>query len=199
MAAALLGGQVSAEDHVYKVGELDAGSSINDLSSDPIKIVVDAQKTLRRISVFDTSCLTLDYQGEFVLTTDYDVDSPDSGVLNITTTVGTVASAWEEAFSVEGGGSVTLGDSPGYFDYGSGPVQFFGQAKDGTVQLGNTEVTFVGGVNGLSELGMNEVGLVLGSRYLTLVGKVDAAPVPEPTTGTLSLLALAGLCIRRRK
>lgn len=29
--------------------------------------------------------------------------------------------------------------------------------------------------------------------------KTHSAPVPEPTTGTLSLLALAGLCARRRK
>ena len=36
-----------------------------------------------------------------------------------------------------------------------------------------------------------------GSHALKLVA--NGKPTPEPTTGTLSLLALAGLCIRRRK
>lgn len=34
---------------------------------------------------------------------------------------------------------------------------------------------------------------------ISIVGHTTIAPIPEPTTGTLSLLALAGLCIRRRK
>ena len=35
---------------------------------------------------------------------------------------------------------------------------------------------------------------------MSATGKISAtAPVPEPTTGSLSLLALAGLCARRRK
>ena len=36
-------------------------------------------------------------------------------------------------------------------------------------------------------------------NVLSLSNIKGAAPVPEPTTGTLGLLALAGLCIRRRK
>ena len=48
---------------------------------------------------------------------------------------------------------------------------------------------------------MNQVGVVWSGKDITLVGKIgtEPSPVPEPTTGTLSLLALAGLCARRRK
>ncbi|MDO4818284.1 MAG: PEP-CTERM sorting domain-containing protein [Akkermansia sp.] len=51
-------------------------------------------------------------------------------------------------------------------------------------------------------------GLTVATATLALGGSDDVlslsnikgtAPVPEPTTGTLSLLALAGLCIRRRR
>ncbi len=56
----------------------------------------------------------------------------------------------------------------------------------------------MGVVADLSALDMNQVGIVWGNKDMLLVGKVVKG-VPEPTTGTLSLLALAGLCIRRRK
>ena len=43
-------------------------------------------------------------------------------------------------------------------------------------------------------------GTYQGSEYAPYMGvTVQNQNVPEPTTGTLSLLALAGLCIRRRK
>ena len=50
----------------------------------------------------------------------------------------------------------------------------------------------------------SKVYMIEGIKYvgedLAMLTKVATTPsVPEPTTGTLSLLALAGLCIRRRK
>lgn len=50
----------------------------------------------------------------------------------------------------------------------------------------------------------NEIGNLQGADAGTqisslIVSTVTTPPVPEPTTGTLSLLALAGLCARRRK
>ena len=47
--------------------------------------------------------------------------------------------------------------------------------------------------------GYSDVVLSLDAIKDTTHNVADAARVPEPTTGTLSLLALAGLCIRRRK
>ena len=47
--------------------------------------------------------------------------------------------------------------------------------------------------------GYSDVALSLDAIRDTTHNVAAAARVPEPTTGTLSLLALAGLCIRRRK
>ena len=43
------------------------------------------------------------------------------------------------------------------------------------------------------------LGLANSNKSLVMSNIKQASPVPEPTTGTLSLLALAGLCMRRRK
>ena len=198
MAAALLGGQVFAESRIFKVSDYENQGEMV-LDAEESKVVVDTQKTLLGVSGFYPDILTLDYQGDFVLTASEYLDTPDRGVLNITTTVPAVATTWEDAFSVEGGGSITL--CAGSIDSTFGPVQFFGTAVDSTVQLGNSDVKFIGKVDALSDLAMNQVGVVLGETEITLVGKIgtEPSPVPEPTTGSLSLLALAGLCARRRR
>ena len=68
------------------------------------------------------------------------------------------------------------------------------------VVLNGVEFTYVGPkaddyVFQTGEIGFT--GYYEHSHALNLV--VGGKPTPEPTTGTLSLLALAGLCIRRRK
>ena len=51
-----------------------------------------------------------------------------------------------------------------------------------------------------AELGFMNDGSPVGPTWAPMMGiTVQNNNVPEPTTGTLSLLALAGLCIRRRK
>ena len=196
LAAALLGGQVFAKSYSVKDDWSD-GKTV-DIYDTEATVLVDAQKTLTYIDACGSQSLTLDYKGDFVLTTSSYIDTPDRGVLNITTTVDSVASAWEETFSVDGGGSITL--CSGYQSGGRGPVQFLGVDVNNTVQLGGSEVLFKGVVASKDALQTNEVGLVWGTYDMTLVGKVGSpTPVPEPTTGTLSLLALAGLCARRRR
>ena len=72
------------------------------------------------------------------------------------------------------------------------------------VTKSNARYTVVGNYSGASD---REYGLVsdlqgtgTGTTWAPLMGvTVQNSNVPEPTTGTLSLLALAGLCIRRRK
>ena len=195
LAAALMGGQVFAKTYSVKDDWSD-GKTV-DIYDTEATVLVDAQKTLNYFGASVPRSLTLNYQGDFVLTTGGQMDTPDTGVLNITTTVDSVATAWENTFSVDGGGSITLCSADAILsDYG--PVQFFGKEANNTVQLGNTEVKFMGFVDALSDLAMNEVGVVWGAKEITLVGKVEKS-VPEPTTGTLSLLALAGLCARRRR
>lgn len=195
MAAALLGGQVFADPVVYSVDKDWSDGQLVIITDREATLRVDAQKTFRVIAS-NSDCLTLDYQGEFVLTASMYINTPGEGVLNLTTTVDSVAAKWEETFSVAEGGSITL-CSAGEVNK-SGSVQFFGKEADNTVKLGNTEVMFVGEVDSKDALAMNQVGVVWGADDVKLVGKVQKS-VPEPTTGTLSLLALAGLCARRRK
>ncbi len=68
------------------------------------------------------------------------------------------------------------------------------------VELGGVQFTYVGPkaadyVFQTGEIGFT--GYYDGSHALNLVA--NGKPTPEPTTGTLSLLALAGLCARRRR
>ena len=196
MAAALLGGQVFAEPVVYRVSDYaeDAPLFIGPIEA---TLFVDTQKTLLRVEAWQPPCLTLDYQGIFELRAFNFIDIPDGGVLNITSTVSSVATAWVDAFSVEGGDYITLCEAESGIDYGSS-IQFFGKEANNTVKLGDTEVKFVGLVDVLSDLAMNEVGVVCDAKEIALAGKVVKG-VPEPATGSLSLLALAGLCARRRR
>lgn len=196
MAAALLGGQVFAKSYSVKDDWSD-GKPVNIYDTEAT-VLVDAQKELYYFAAPLAQSITLDYQGDFVLTTSHYITQPVEGVLNITTTVDSVATAWEDAFSVEGGGSITLCHAGTGVKDQHGPVQFFGTGADNTVKLGDSEVKFVGLVDALSDLAMNQVGVVWGTYDMTLVGKVQKS-VPEPTTGSLSLLALAGLCARRRR
>ena len=193
MAAALLGGQVFADPVVFKVSE--SSGTLNTTAPEAM-IIVDAQKPFTMITLRALNCLTLDYQGDFVLTANMYIDAPYKGVLNITSTVDSVAAKWEETFSVAEGGSITLCSAEEVNK--SGSVQFFGTDANNTVKLGNTEVMFKGVVADLAALDMNQVGVVWGAHDVKLVGKLEKS-VPEPATGTLSLLALAGLCARRRK
>lgn len=198
MAAALLGGQVFAETAVYKVSDYKDGRDCDMDNSEEATLVVDAHRTFDCVIAGSPNCLTLDYQGEFVLTASNVIDTPDYGVLNITSSIPSVASAWEETFSDAEGGSITLCSAGYEVNSIHGPVQFFGKEANNTVKLGDTEVMFKGVVADLAALDMNQVGVVWGEQDVKLVGKVVKS-VPEPTTGTLSLLALAGLCARRRR
>ena len=199
LAAALLGGQefaYSEELHVKDINDV----YFEDEAPYELVIYVDAQKTLGYCAMQDVVSLTLNYQGDFVFTSQY-INLPMDGWFNITTTVDAVKTKWEDAFSVDGGGSITLCSATSSLGESYGlQFQFFGKGANNTVQLGDSEVKFMGVVASKDALQTNEVGLVWAGKDISLVGKVEApAPVPEPTTGTLSLLALAGLCARRRR
>ena len=69
-----------------------------------------------------------------------------------------------------------------------------------TVEMGGVQFTYVGPQSSDYTFKEGEIGFTgydFGSHALNLV--VGGGSVPEPTTGTLSLLALAGLCARRRR
>lgn len=201
-AAALVGTQASADyDKVYTLSELVAPC---DIIVSPLEgalnvlVNVDAARELSDFAVPFCAGLTLDFQGDYVLTCEDCINLPFEGITNITTSAPDVEALWKERFSVEEGGSYTLCTAGERVDGLHGTLQLFGAEAGSTVSLDGTEVVYKGAVDGLQLLKQNEVGIVLGEKEITLVGKVVKG-VPEPTTGTLSLLALAGLCARRRK
>ena len=67
--------------------------------------------------------------------------------------------------------------------------------KNATGSLGDVEIK---GKDG-ELLATASLALANSNKSLVMSNIKGATPVPEPTTGTLSLLALAGLCARRRK
>ena len=90
------------------------------------------------------------------------------------------------------------------FFFGTSPsnttLTLNGAVAGETVVLNGVEFTYVGPkaddyVFQTGEIGFT--GYEDGSHNLSLVA--NGKPTPEPTTGTLSLLALAGLCARRRR
>lgn len=192
-AAALVGSLASADQEIFLSQKSD-GDDIR-VSSGNVLVNIDAQPTLSYIRLEAVSSLTLDFRGEYILAISTYFDEPDDGVINITSTVPSVVALWKDEFSVEGGGSITLCTAGSIFcGYAPDKLQFLGAGVDGHISLGGTDVVFKGAVDDLESLSNNQIGFVWESNDITLVGKIDAAPVPEPATGTLSLLALAGLC-----
>ena len=96
-------------------------------------------------------------------------------------------------------------DSPGFvFINGASPsnttLTLNGKGYNETVELGGVQFTYVGPKEDTYTFKAGEIGFTgyyTRSHALNLV--VGGGSVPEPTTGTLSLLALAGLCARRRR
>ena len=79
-------------------------------------------------------------------------------------------------------------------------LQLNGKGYNETVELDGVQFTYVGPKADDYTFQTGEIGFTGyedGSHALNLV--VGGGSVPEPTTGSLSLLALAGLCIRRRR
>lgn len=203
-AAAIVGSQASADyDKVYTLSEMVSSSIGVHPDEGKLKVLVnvDAPRDLESITVPECAGLTLDFQGDYVLTCESFIDAPHDGITNIKTTAPDVEALWKERFSVEGGGSNTLCTAERVgTEYGT--LQLFDAEEGSTVSLDGTKVVYRGAVNSLEILQQNEVGIVWNENSIQLVGKIDAVPtppVPEPTTGTLGLLSLAALAARRRR
>ena len=124
----------------------------------------------------------------------------------------TAATSWESKLLQDAGDAVaiTLISYTGSreFDFVSNPT-FMNASSWESITLGNTQLTYAGYWGHMPDLASSkamlqddQIALVHveegAEAGLYLVGKV-AAPVPEPATATLSLMALAGLASRRRR
>lgn len=95
-------------------------------------------------------------------------------------------------------------ESDGFYFWGTFPsettLKLDGAVAGQTVNMNGVSFTYVGPKASDYTFKAGEIGFTgyeHGSYALNLV--VGGSPTPEPTTGTLSLLALAGLCARRRR
>ena len=90
--------------------------------------------------------------------------------------------------------------SKGFRVVGGTTLTLNGAVAGEKVNMGGVSFTYVGPKASDYTFKEGEIGFTgyeEGSHALKLVA--NGKPTPEPTTGTLSLLALAGLCARRRK
>ena len=82
--------------------------------------------------------------------------------------------------------------------YDGKTITLVSTAKSITVGEGSMGEVAIKGADGAT-VATATLGLGNENKSLVMSNIKGTAPIPEPTTGTLSLLALAGLCIRRRR
>ena len=215
LAAALLGSGVANAAGTLKASEYKGGEIRLALFSNN-KLVVDTPLTLTG----DTAVLNI-FQGstiEFqkvqaaeaicsIFTTeqlkkagDSPVSFKETGGYNFTFDAGAQA-----IVAASTGKAITLihditKDSPGFGFQSSPTLKLNGVGYNETVVLDGVSFTYVGPQEDTYTFKAGEIGFTgyyTGSHALNLV--VGGGSVPEPATGTLSLLALAGLCARRRR
>lgn len=166
-------------------------------------IIVNSSQTINAISAADNCELTLMFEGSNALTV-RDECLFEGSTLHIVAD-DFAAQHWIETFAQEGGGTVTL--APKFNQLGPGPVYIQEIAEGNTVTLVGTSqkasFTYVGRKTGLDEIQEGEIAWLnkWNTTSLNLIAKLNGAPipVPEPTTGTLGLLALSALAARRRR
>ena len=166
-------------------------------------IVVNSSNQINNIYAPDYCVCTLAFDDTNMLKVRSDCEFTGS-TLNITSTA-SAAQHWIDTFAQDGGGMVTLASR--FNQLGPGPVSIEGIAEGGTVTLVGTSqkasFTYVGRKTGLDEIQEGEIAWLnkWNTTSLNLIAKLNGAPipVPEPTTGTLGLLALSALAARRRR
>ena len=190
------------EATTYKTSDY-AGRSLT-LNKTGDTIIVDSIDSLASISAERCEC-TFIFEGSNQLVCSGNCNFKYGSNLNLTATA-SAAEHWIDVFSQEGGGDITL--APKSNQYEPGEILIQGLAKGSQITLvgttKKTTLTYVGRFNtDVKKIGAGEIAWKndYNTSSLHLVAMLDSAPlpVPEPTTGSLSLLALAALAARRRR
>lgn len=90
--------------------------------------------------------------------------------------------------------SYTLIDNAAFYSYTPSTSNITGNIS--VTGLNNETLSYIGVITDISTLHEGESALLVNGGTISLVA---SSVVPEPTTATLSLLALAGLAVRRRR
>ncbi len=166
---------------------------------------VDQTVKLLAFDAYGASSLTLNFVGANTFSLENDLY-----MHSLVSIMGDDAAkaSWGETLTSSAGEVKTLTLVSSVYDFvAPDSASFEGLTESGSITLGDAALTYMGFhvVNTAAEAealitGDNQIALVAnkGTKQLALVGK-GAAPVPEPATATLSLLALAGLAARRKR
>lgn len=215
LAAALLGSGVANAAETLYASDYTESYIMLGSSKDYDKLVVDVPLTLTGeysfLDLHDGATLAFSKEngaesicGIFASTARMVYFNPPGGVYNIAFDADAQA-----IVAASAGTPITLiqhlnEECEGFFFLNISPsdttLKLNGVESGNPVELGGCQFTYVGPQEDTYTFQEGEIGFTgyyHGSRALKLVAK--GKPTPEPTTGTLSLLALAGLCVRRRK
>lgn len=217
LALAFMGSLYANE--TYKVSDYVDGGVLWSESDGAVTLIVDKDVILTEVIVDDATSLTLTFCSDHTLqvieevyfTTRYcDINGDDEAVANWASALKSATDTSIIATLVEKGNHLALGTT-----------SFMGVKKGGSITLGDISVEYVGCYNTLARAqssitSENQIAIFCETPNLTnfnedydpplrllLVGKGGGNTLtpatPEPATGSLSLLALAGLCARRRR
>ena len=220
LAAALLGSGVANATGTLKASEHTGGRIILAPYSDYDTLVVDTPLTLTvenaSLNLFGGA--TIEFQKKQAAEEICSIFTPaDMGSKSKTVLFNGANSVYNFTFddgaqavvAASAGKPITLiedlnKDCGGFSFYFITPAQttltLNGAGYGETVSMGGVEFTYVGPKDSDYAFKAGEIGFTgyeERSHALKLVA--NGKPTPEPTTGTLSLLALAGLCARRRR
>lgn len=206
----LMGGQLFAADYKASVY---IGKDLNATGADIL--TVDSESLMKSFQHKGAS-ITLAYENSSCLNVKTDVllNVASGGTTRNITATDSAAQDWINALTAADAAQITIisaGNMIIVQNTNPYAIQLMGATVGDTITLTGTTDTLTavfGGYKGFSsspltdlEDGKIYIKLTDGLTNLTLVGKgLTKSPItPEPTTTTLSLLALAGMATRRRR